>query len=200
VKILTVDDDLTSRLILTATLERLGHEVVQTTNGEQALEQFRLQPTPVIIADWIMPGKIDGLELCRLVRSTPLPTYTSFILLTSANTRTGFLEAMKAGVDDFMVKPCHQEQLAARLQIAQRLSLLHNSVSTIAALLPICGTCGQRRSDEQYCEQLHSFLSNMITPIFKLSSTCPNCSQPASSPLKRPQPSPAETQTPPARF
>ena len=64
--ILIAEDDPTSRIVLSATLKKLGHQVTAATGGAEALAVFDNVNVPVLISDMVMPG-LDGLELCRRV-------------------------------------------------------------------------------------------------------------------------------------
>ncbi|UXI70463.1 ATP-binding protein [Tahibacter amnicola] len=133
-KILIADDDVTSRLLLQATLKKMGHEVVCVENGSRAWEAWQRDNFPVVISDWIMP-ELDGPDFCRLVRSHPRAEYTFIILLTALDGKGRFLDGMNAGADDFITKPFDEEQLAARLRSAERiLSLIRDRVDAEEAL------------------------------------------------------------------
>ncbi len=119
-RILLAEDDTTSRVILTETLKRLGHDVVPTENGEEAWEAFQAEDLSVVISDWLMPD-LDGLGLCRRIRAAQRDRYTYVILLTGLGGKDNYLEAMDAGVDDFVTKPVDGDQLHARIRVAERL-------------------------------------------------------------------------------
>ena len=119
-KILIAEDDPVSCRWLSATLSRLGHEVVAATDGEEAFALFVSQTPPIVISDWTMPN-MDGLELCQQIRKLDLEQYTFFILLSAKDKRADYLEAMKADVDDFLQKPLDPEELGIRLRVAQRI-------------------------------------------------------------------------------
>src|SRR5438552_1844767 len=125
--ILIVDDDPTSRLILKAMLEKLGHEVTSAENGAEAFAHFSQTPLPLIISDMIMP-EMDGLELCRRIRNAPRAQYSYIILLTTVSGKAGYLSGMRAGADDFVTKPFDEEQLEARLIVAERILSLQSQV------------------------------------------------------------------------
>jgi serine phosphatase RsbU (regulator of sigma subunit) len=127
-RILIADDDDVSRLILGTTLRKLGHEVVTTENGFQALQAFAKEYFPVLISDWLMPG-MDGVTLCREVRKLPCENYTYIVLLTSLKGKTNFLEAMDAGADDFMTKPFDTDQLTGRIHVSGRILALQRRVA-----------------------------------------------------------------------
>jgi len=123
-KILVADDDTSSRLVLGATLKKLGHQVTAVADGRQAWEAWQRDEYALFISDWMMPD-LDGLELCRLIRAEPRQHYTYIILLTALGGRGRYLEGMGAGADDFITKPFDEEQLATRLHVAARILQLH---------------------------------------------------------------------------
>src|SRR5437763_3733180 len=95
-RILIAEDDATSRLLLDATLRRLGHEVVVTRTGLEAWTAFQTEPVHLVISDWMMPD-MDGLELCRRIRASGRSRYTYILLLTALSGRGRYLEGMAAG-------------------------------------------------------------------------------------------------------
>lgn len=126
-KILIADDDLTSRLVLGATLKKFGHAVTMVEDGRQALDAWRREHHTLVISDWIMPEG-DGLWLCRQIRTEPALHYTYIILLTALSSRGQYLEGMQAGADDFISKPFDEEYLQARLHVAERILSLHEAL------------------------------------------------------------------------
>jgi sigma-B regulation protein RsbU (phosphoserine phosphatase) len=171
--ILIVDDEATSRFTLGATLKKLGHEATIANNGLDALILFEKASFPVLISDQIMPG-IDGLELCRRIRAAGKPPYTYLILLTSVVGKSGYLEGMRAGADDFITKPFDKDILAARLVVAERILNLQSQVRQLAGLLPICSVCKKVRDDKNYWHQVESFISHHTEATFT-HSYCPDC-------------------------
>jgi phosphoserine phosphatase RsbU/P len=176
-KILIADDDTTSLIVLSATLKKLGHEVTVTTSGAEALAIFDSIHVPVLISDLVMPG-VDGLELCRRVRALGRPRYTYIILLTSIGGKSGYLVGMKAGADDFITKPFDEEQLAARLQVAERILGLQSQVKQLSGLLPICSQCKKIRDDQNYWQQVESYVATRSDATFT-HGYCPDCLQQA---------------------
>jgi two-component system chemotaxis response regulator CheY len=127
-RILIAEDDPTSRLILEATLIQLGHDFVSTSDGEAAWKAFTSEDVDVVISDRSMPG-MDGLELCRRVRSKPSDKYTYFIFVTSSGDKRRAMDANEAGADDYLVKPLEPDQLAIRLVVAERITRLYGRVA-----------------------------------------------------------------------
>ncbi len=172
-KILIVEDDLTSRLLLGATLKKLGHETTLTADGQQAWEAFAREPFPVVLSDWLMPV-MDGLALCREIRKRPNAQYTNFILLTSLGGKENYLEAMEAGVDDFITKPYDEDQLGARLAVAARQLGLQNRMRQMEGMLSMCAFCKKIRDAENHWESLEAYIpKHTETQISH--GYCPEC-------------------------
>ena len=130
-KILIAEDDTTSRLLFSATLRKLGYAVTAVENGQKAWEAWKQDEYPLLISDWMMPD-IDGLQLCKMIRAEPSLQYTYVILLTALDSKGSYLEGMDGGADDFITKPFDEEQLAARLRVAERILALHKKLHTQA--------------------------------------------------------------------
>ncbi|MEO5596855.1 MAG: diguanylate cyclase [Lysobacteraceae bacterium] len=123
-KLLIAEDDTGSRLVLAATLRKLGHDVTAVANGLQAWEAWQKDDYPLLISDWMMP-ELDGQALFRKIRAEHRARYTYLILLTSLGGKGSYLDGMDAGADDFITKPFDEELLAARLHVAERILALH---------------------------------------------------------------------------
>ena len=119
-RILIAEDDPVSSLALRTLLTKLGHDVVATSDGAEAWQTIQENPVPVAILDWMMPV-MDGVALCRRIKSSPTLGYICVIMLTAKQSREDRLEALNAGADVFLTKPLVREDLIARLQIAERI-------------------------------------------------------------------------------
>ncbi|MGZ6222648.1 MAG: response regulator [Syntrophales bacterium] len=172
-KILISEDDSVSRLLLSATLKKLGHEVVETSNGKEAWEIFQKEYFPVLISDWMMP-EMDGLELLQMIRAEKREKYTYILLLTALEGKESYLEGMKVGADDFITKPFDEEQLAARLIVAERILSLQTEVKQLQRLLPICSYCKKIRDDKNYWEQVEKYIGQRTGTVFS-HGVCPDC-------------------------
>jgi diguanylate cyclase (GGDEF)-like protein len=128
-RILIAEDQPTAALLLRHNLEKMGHEAVVAPDGEVAWQIVRKGGTPLLISDWTMPH-LDGLELCRRIRATKCDLYTYIILLTSRDRKEDKLEGLRAGADDFLIKPPDQEELAIRLQISERILAVHEQLAS----------------------------------------------------------------------
>ena len=120
-KVLVADDSATSRAMLRTALSRWGYDVVLAEHGAEAWE-ILAQPDPptMAILDWVMPH-MTGPEVCRRVRENRREPYTYILLLTSKNTKGETVEGLKAGADDYIVKPFDQHELQVRLRVGKRI-------------------------------------------------------------------------------
>jgi diguanylate cyclase (GGDEF)-like protein len=160
-RILVVDDEPLSRLVVQAAVEQLGHAWTAAEDGEAGWQCFNQHKPDVLITDLLMPG-IDGLELCRRVRADARAGYTYIILVTVLGDRQDVVRGMEAGVDDYLVKPVGLFDLQARLIAAQRVTDLHAELDRHRAELahlarhdPLTGL-GNRRLLQEDLEVLHA--------------------------------------------
>ena len=173
-KILVAEDDFISRKLLCTTLETFGHEVEVFNDGQEAWDRFNDEPLRIIVSDWLMPN-MDGLEFCRKVRDRPDTEYTYFILLTAnVQGEDTHREAMDAGVDDFMSKPLNREQIWIRLRVAERILGFTTHISQLESMLPICSYCKKVRDDNNYWEQVETYIGQRTGTDFS-HSVCPDC-------------------------
>lgn len=131
--ILIADDDPVSLSLLEGVLTENGHRVTCAPDGHAALKVLVEGDSQVLISDWEMPG-MDGLELCRRVRSEELGRYVYTILLTVRERRAHIIEGLSAGADEFMNKPLEVEELTVRLSTAERVLALESRDLVIYAL------------------------------------------------------------------
>ena len=116
IKILSVDDFSTMRRIVKNLLKPLGyHNVEEAENGEAALELIREQKFDLIISDWNMPVK-TGIELLRDVRADPALKDIPFLMVTAEAEKDNVLEAMEAGVNNYILKPFTAKVLEDKLR------------------------------------------------------------------------------------
>lgn len=132
-RIVIADDDPVNLLMLEAYLSELGHSVLCASNGCEALERLQGNDLRVLITDWEMPG-MDGLELCRRLRSRRLGPYVYVILLTSKSGQENLIEGLAAGADDFVTKPFQPDEIRVRLRAAERITGLESRDLVIFAL------------------------------------------------------------------
>lgn len=118
-KIILADDDRVSLELLERQIILWGYSVATASNGEQAWHMIQANPVNIVVSDWLMP-EMDGLTLCRKIRTTEFKHYTYIILISGQDTRQDIVEGLEAGADDFLTKPINLAEFRARLQIAAR--------------------------------------------------------------------------------
>src|SRR5690606_14139108 len=110
-RILAVDDSAEILSVLRRGLTRLGHEVTTTADGCSALNAFRREIPDLVVLDLRLPD-MDGVDVCaemREMRDVPI------IMLTARDTVADKVEGLRAGADDYVVKPFAIDELAARI-------------------------------------------------------------------------------------
>lgn len=115
-KILVVDDDKKTVELIRLSLKNENFETLEAYDGIEALAVTRSEAPDLIILDWMLPH-VDGLDLCRLIRSeSTIPV----ILLTAKATEEDKLLGLSLGVDDYLTKPFSLRELVARVRIVLR--------------------------------------------------------------------------------
>jgi two-component system, cell cycle response regulator len=150
-RILIAEDEFTSRTILKGLLEKFGHEVVVTVNGAEAWQAMQRPDAPKLaILDWMMP-KMEGIELCRRIRTlkTDQPPY--LIMLTAKEGKADIVVGLDAGADDYLVKPYDIGELRARVSVGRRMIELQakllearNALTYEATHDPLTGVLNRR--------------------------------------------------------
>ncbi len=158
--ILVAEDDTGTRMLLTAVLERSGHDVVQAEDGLKAWGALRTYRPDVVVSDINMPG-LTGIELLEQVRSDQDLALTPVILLTSLQERRDERLAMSKGADDYITKPF----MAAELLDAVAAQLNRNATRAALQDLRVQGAVNQalqeqaRHLGDEYEQRLATALS-----------------------------------------
>ncbi len=114
-KILFVEDSPTMRRIIMNSLNRIGFsQVIDAENGVDALEKLEYEEVDLIITDWNMP-EMDGEELVKTLRSTPKYKHTPILMITTRGMQDDVLNAIRIGVNGYIVKPFTPEILDKKL-------------------------------------------------------------------------------------
>ncbi len=130
-RVLVVDDDPPLRRMLARTLTAEGFEVTVAADGGAALVVAERAAPDVIVLDVAMPA-IDGLSVCRRLRSRGLPT--PILMLTARDAVADRVAGLEAGADDYLVKPFAIEELVARLRALTRRGRQADAVLSYADL------------------------------------------------------------------
>lgn len=119
-KVLVVDDVLPMRKVVTKILRELGFtDVMEAQDGNDAWEKIQKQSFGLIISDWDMP-QCTGIELLKKVRADENTTKIPFILVTAEAEIEQVNEAIKSGVDQYVVKPFSQDGFKSKLAMAYK--------------------------------------------------------------------------------
>lgn len=186
-KILIAEDDPVSRCFLEVTLAKWGYEVIAVCDGNQAWEAFQRERPTIAILDWMMPG-IDGAEVCRRARAVETTTPAYLIMLTAKSEKQDVVEGLCAGADDYITKPFNRQELHARIKVGIRIAELQRAVADrvvelelalsrvkqLQGLLPICSYCKKVRDDQNYWQQVDSYISKHSEVAFS-HGICPDC-------------------------
>jgi CheY-like chemotaxis protein len=188
VRILIAEDDPVSRLMLHGMLTEWGYDAEAVADGEQAWHALQKPDAPeVAILDWVMP-RLDGIEVCRRTRRRPTANPCYLILLTSRDAKADIVAGLRSGANDYVTKPFDREELQARIAVGASVVGLQNNlrarvreleealqqVKQLRGLLPICSYCKKIRDDQNYWQQVESYIGIHSDAQFS-HGICPEC-------------------------
>ncbi len=125
IKIIFADDDIVARKLVLKLLSDLDFNILIAENGNEAWNLFRASGARIVVTDWEMPG-LSGIDLCHKIRKNDVDSYTYIILITSRGEKEDTIEGLKAGADDFLVKPLNVGELRARIRTGLRIIKLED--------------------------------------------------------------------------
>jgi DNA-binding response OmpR family regulator len=123
-RILVVEDDRDIADLIVHYLANAGHEAQVLTNGAEAMSTARRTPPDVLILDRMLPG-LDGLEICRAMRSDPSTAAIPIIMLTARAEESDRIVGLELGADDYVTKPFSPKELVARVNALLRRTRRH---------------------------------------------------------------------------
>lgn len=123
-EILIVEDEPEIAQLIEQTLSREGFNCSVANNGLAALQQFKQQPSDLIVLDLMLPG-LDGLEVCTRIRQQPATKDPYILMLTAKGEEIDRVIGLSTGADDYLVKPFSPRELVARVRALLRRSLRH---------------------------------------------------------------------------
>ena len=115
-RILLVDDEQSIQTLLSYPLRKEGYDVVQATDGRQALDRFDEQTFDLVVLDLMLP-KVDGLEVCRRLRNR---SSVPIIILTAKSEEIDKVVGLELGADDYITKPFSLREFSSRIKAALR--------------------------------------------------------------------------------
>ena len=194
VKVLVVEDDPFFSRVLQKRLAVEGYQVQSAADGREGMKLIVSFEPDLVISDWMMP-EVDGLELCQSVKTGLGDAAPYFILLTAKGEIDDRLLGLQTGADDYLVKPCDQAELMARVRAGLRIVLLSQELrhtvnelklanaeleaarslpQPLAEQLPACSICKKIRDDEGKWQPLEEYLLAMELAEFT-HGVCPDC-------------------------
>jgi diguanylate cyclase (GGDEF)-like protein len=132
-KVLVAEDQAALRRWLSGLMEKWGYDVIAVPDGAEAWEVLQAPDAPqMAIIDWMMP-KMDGTELCRMIRQNLRHSYIYILMLTGKDARADIVRGLEAGADDYVIKrsaPDNSDlaELKARLNTGRRIVRLQNEL------------------------------------------------------------------------
>lgn len=168
-RILIVDDSEASRDIIVTRLRAHGYETAEAADGEQGLAAVNTCAPDLILLDVAMPN-LDGLEVCRRLKSDGSRPFTPIILLTARADTRDVVAGLEAGADEYLTKPVDHAALVARVRSVLRLKELHDRVQAQADDLARWNRSLEQRVAEQVAEiervsRLKRFLPSQLAQL-----------------------------------
>jgi len=120
-RVLAAEDNPVFQSMLRNMLTKWGYEALTARDGNEAWRLLQAENAPrMAILDWMMPG-MDGVEVCRRVRSAGREPYQYILLLTARTESQDLVDGMEAGADDYLTKPFIAQELRVRLRAGRRI-------------------------------------------------------------------------------
>ena len=128
-KVLIMEDEVNIRSFVVINLKRAGYDVLEAGNGQEALDRIAENPdVGVTILDIMVPGDMDGFEVCRRIRATN--KQMGIIMLTARTQEMDKVTGLMTGADDYVTKPFSPAELTARIDALYRRIGGDNSASS----------------------------------------------------------------------
>lgn len=128
-KILVAGDKAEERQLVVETIAQFDHIAVEAHDGESAWQAYLTHDFDIVISDLVMP-KMNGLELCRAIRSRPKDHYTYVLIASLFSEKSHIMAGFEAGVDDYVGKPLDPDELRVRLISALRVTEIQRELAT----------------------------------------------------------------------
>ena len=150
-RVLIVDDDPMNRDILQTLLAAQGFAILTATDGEEALAIAREKQPDLILLDVMMP-KMDGIEVCRRLKSDPALPFMPIIMVTARADSQDIVAGLQVGADEYLTKPVDPDALVARVKSMLRIKDLHDTAQGQAAQLAEWNRTLEQRVQEQVAQ------------------------------------------------
>ena len=157
-KIVIADDVQANLNLLSGLLTREGYSVHPAGDGLSALDLVVSEMPDLVVTDVMMPG-IDGLELCRRVKSNPATRLTPVIIVTSLGEREDRIAGINAGADDFLTKPFDPHELRARVRSLVKLKRFTDDLDSADSVILSLGMIVEARDGTtgNHCQRMAAY-------------------------------------------
>ena len=187
-RVLLLEDHERTSEALRTLLERKAYRVTSANRVSDAMDILEAPDAPrLALLDWMLPDG-TGLDVIRALRAAGDERYVYCIVVTSRDGEEDVAQALAAGADDFLRKPCGPVELLARLSHGARILTLQRQLEDRIAeletaaeerrqlerLLPICMYCKKVRDDTDYWQEIESYLHTRAGTDFS-HGICPQC-------------------------
>ncbi|MDH3973234.1 MAG: response regulator [Deltaproteobacteria bacterium] len=187
-RILIVDDDEDTRILLASFLSKEGYEnVISASSANEAFQALDIEnrdpekkaEADLILMDIIMPGT-DGVEGCRQIKKNNLYKDVPIVMVTSRREDEYLVKAFAAGAVDYITKPFNKVELMVRVRSViklkeemdkrktreRELEKALSDIKVLSGLIPICSHCKKMRNDEGYWQHLEKFIAERSNANF----------------------------------
>ena len=120
-KIVVIEDETDILEVIAYNLKREGYDVITSTSGEDGLEKIEKSKPNLVVLDLMLP-EVDGIELCRKLKSDPLTQSIPVIMVTAKGEESDVVLGLGVGADDYITKPFSPRELTARVKAVLRRS------------------------------------------------------------------------------
>ena len=190
VKILIAEDEFTTRLMVQVCLENWGYSIDSVEDGKTAWDiMTKKNPPQIAVLDWEMPG-LSGTELCRQIKRMDRRSPIYVILLTARDSENDISQGFAAGADDYITKPFNDDELRARIRVAERIVTIQSSLSsslkelqealnmleTFDETIAVCKKCQKLEDFDGAWRKPVELLDYPVDPRF-LEGRCPECNE-----------------------
>ena len=187
-KILIAEDEYTTRLMVQVCLENWGYSIESVEDGKKAWDIINQKnPPQIAVLDWEMPG-ISGIDLCRKIKRLDRSSPIHVILLTARDSKNDISQGFEAGADDYITKPFNDDELGARIRVAERIVTIQSSlnssleelrealdmVQSFEEPVAVCSTCQKIGAFDGSWRTPEKLLEYPVDPRF-IQLDCPNC-------------------------
>lgn len=190
IKIMIVDDDPDVLMATARVIRKAGYTVLESQSPVECQSIILDQKPDLLLLDVHMP-KLDGIELCRVIKSDPRFQGIYVILISHLKTASeDQAEGLETGADGYIARPITNRELIARIdsmvrilkaerdrdQLIDQLKRALEEIKTLSGLLPICSYCKKIRDDKGYWNQIEDYLSRHTSTQFS-HGICEECAQ-----------------------